>query len=180
MLDATFICPGPTKFSRLDELGHEVLGQRLEPDRAVLACRVVEPDQSCQRRVCEVTPPDTVVRRLAHEPLGWRPTTLLVTLRRYRRTGCEHGCWQNATKATEQWAKLSRRGLRRALGDIESCPQISTGASQALGCETSRPGIFRPHVSAAQHVSHPCALSVPLESDTQRGLRDRWGWTWGS
>jgi hypothetical protein len=25
-----------------------------------------------------------VVRRLAHEPFGWRPTTLLVTIRRYR------------------------------------------------------------------------------------------------
>ncbi len=30
-----------TTFARLDELGLEVVGQRLEPDRAVLACRVV-------------------------------------------------------------------------------------------------------------------------------------------
>jgi hypothetical protein len=26
----------------------------------------------------------TVLRLLAHEPFGWRPTTLLVTVRRYR------------------------------------------------------------------------------------------------
>ena len=41
--DATFACPDLTTFARLDELGLEVVGQRLEPDRAVLACRVVEP-----------------------------------------------------------------------------------------------------------------------------------------
>ena len=35
--DATFACPDLTTFCRLDELGLEVLGQRLEPDRAVLA-----------------------------------------------------------------------------------------------------------------------------------------------
>lgn len=29
-------------------------------------------------------PGDTVVRRLAHEPFGWRPTVLEVSLRRYR------------------------------------------------------------------------------------------------
>ena len=84
MSDATFACPDLTTFTRLDELGLEVVGQRLEPDRAVLACRVVEPDQWCRRCGCEGTPRDTVVRRLAHEPFGWRPTMLLVTVRRYR------------------------------------------------------------------------------------------------
>ena len=39
MPDATFACPDLTTFCRLDELGLEVVGQRLEPDRAVLACR---------------------------------------------------------------------------------------------------------------------------------------------
>ena len=79
-----------TLFCRVDELGLEVTGQRLEPDRAVLACRVVNPDERCRRCGCEGEPRDTVTRRLAHEPLGWRPTTLIVTLRRYRCTGCEH------------------------------------------------------------------------------------------
>jgi hypothetical protein len=32
-----------TTFCRLDEVVRDVTGQRLEPDRAVLACRVVEP-----------------------------------------------------------------------------------------------------------------------------------------
>jgi hypothetical protein len=90
VLDATFAGPDLTTFCRLDELGLEVTGQRLEPNRAVLACRVVKPDQWCLRYGCQGTVRDSVVRRLAHEPLGWRPTTLEVTVRRYRCTGC--GC----------------------------------------------------------------------------------------
>ncbi len=94
MPDATpgggFSCPDLTTFCRLDELGLEVTGQRLEPGRAVLACRVVEPDEWSSRCGCEGIPRDTVVRRLAHEPFGWRPTTLEVTVRRYRCTGWGH------------------------------------------------------------------------------------------
>ncbi len=59
-----------------------------------------------------------MVRRLAHEPLGWRPTTLLVTVRRYRCPGCGHVWRQDTTKAAEPRAKLSRRGLRWALEGI--------------------------------------------------------------
>jgi hypothetical protein len=42
--DATFGCPDLTTFCRLDELGLAVVGHRREPDRAVLACRVLEAD----------------------------------------------------------------------------------------------------------------------------------------
>ena len=118
MLDATFAHPDLTTFARLDELGLEVVGQRLEPDRAVLACRVVEPDQWCRRCGCEGVPRDTVKRRLAHEPLGWRPTTLVVTVCRYRCTGCGHVWRQDMSKAAEPRAKLSRRGLEWALAGV--------------------------------------------------------------
>lgn len=84
----------------------------------MLACRVVEPDGWCRRCGCEGAPRDTVVRRLAHEPLGWRPTTLEVTVRRYRCTGCGHVWRQDTGKAAEPRAKLSRRGLRWALEGI--------------------------------------------------------------
>jgi transposase len=116
--DATFACPDLTTFCRLDGLGLVVVGQRLEPDRAVLACRVVEPDDWCHRCGCQGTPRDTVIRRLAHEPFGWRPTTLLITVRRYRCTGCGHVWRQDTNKAAEPRAKLSRRGLRWALEGI--------------------------------------------------------------
>ncbi len=92
-----------------------VTGQRLEPDGAVLACRVVEPDQWCRRCGCEGVPRDTVIRQLAHEPWGWRPTTLEVTVRRYRCTGCGQVWRQDTSHMAEPRAKLSRRGLRWAL-----------------------------------------------------------------
>ena len=88
-----------TTFCRLDELGLVVVGQHLQPDRAVLACRVAdvveEADRWCRRCGCEGRPRDTVTRRLAREPVGCRPTTLLLLLlllsiRRYRCTGCGH------------------------------------------------------------------------------------------
>ena len=100
MPDATFGCPDLTTFCRLDELGLVVVGQRLERDRAVLACRVLEADDGtegwCRRCGCAGRLRDTVTRELAHEPVGWRPTTLLVTIRRYRCTGCvEFGIWDS-------------------------------------------------------------------------------------
>lgn len=74
--DAAFACSGLDHVCRLDELGLEVVGQRLDPDRAVLACRVVEPDGSDERWYrrcgCEGAPRDAALRRLAHEPLRWR------------------------------------------------------------------------------------------------------------
>lgn len=115
MPHATFTPPDLTTFTRLDELGLEVVGQQIEPKRAVLACRVVEPDQWCRRCGCEGTPRGTVVRRLAHEPFGWRPTILLVTVRRYRCGECGHVWRQDMSRAAEPQEKLSRRALRWAL-----------------------------------------------------------------
>jgi transposase len=113
--DATFACPDLTTFTRLDGLGLEVTGQRLEPDRAVLACRVVEADRWCRRCGCEGAARDSVVRELAHEPFGWRPTILMVTVRRYRCAGCGHVWRQDTTKAAQPRARLTRRGLAWAL-----------------------------------------------------------------
>lgn len=118
MSHATFARPDLTTFARLDGLGLEVVGQYLEADRAVLECRVVEADGWCRRCGCEGTPRDTVTRRLAHEPLGWRPTTLLIRIRRYRCTGCGHVWRQDTTAAAEPRAKISRGGLRWALEGI--------------------------------------------------------------
>ena len=94
MSDATppagFGRPDLTAFARLDGLGLAVIGQRLEPGRAVLACRVAEAGGWCRRCGAEGLARDTVVRRLAHEPLGWRPTTLEVAVRRYQCRECGH------------------------------------------------------------------------------------------
>jgi transposase len=120
MSDATFVRPDLGAFCRLDELGLAVVGQRLEPDRAVLACRVVpgEFDRWCCRCGGEGTPRDTVTRALAHEPFGWRPTTLLVTIGRYRCGSCRHVWRQDTARAAQPRAKLSRQALRWALEAI--------------------------------------------------------------
>ena len=119
MHDATgragFACADVTTFCRLDELGLEVTGQRLDPDRAVLLCRITEEDRWCLRCGEQGVPRDSVTRALAHEPFGWRPTTLLVTIRRYRCAGCAHVWRQDLSSAAEPRAKLSRRGVRWAL-----------------------------------------------------------------
>jgi len=49
VVDATFTGTGLTAFCRLEQLGLEAVGRRLDPDRAVLACRVSEPDEWCRR-----------------------------------------------------------------------------------------------------------------------------------
>jgi transposase len=118
MPDATFSLPDLNKFCRLDELGLRVVGQNLKPDRAVLACRVERPDRWCRRCGAGAAARDTVTRRLAHEPLGWRPTMLVVTIRRYRCAGCGHVWRQDTTLAAEPRARLSRSALRWALEAI--------------------------------------------------------------
>ena len=116
MPDATtFDRPDLTTFTRINELGLEVTGQRLEPERAILACRIVAPDDLCRLCGVEGKPRDTVTRRLAHVPFGWRPTTLLVTVRRYRCAGCGRVWRQDNEPAAEPRAKLTRHALRWAL-----------------------------------------------------------------
>jgi transposase len=134
--DATFARPDLTTFCRLDELGLVVVGQHLQPDRAVLACRVADPDEAdrwCRRCGGEGVARDSVTRRLAHEPFGWRPTTLLVAVRRYRCSGCGHVWRQDTGRAAEPRAKLSRAGLRWALEAIV-CQHLTVArVAEALG-----------------------------------------------
>jgi transposase len=131
--DATFACPDLTMFCRLDELGLEVVGQQVLAERTVLACRVVEADAWCARCGELGSPRDTVTRRLAHEPFGWRPTMLLLTVRRYRCPGCGHVWRQDTSKAAEPRAKLSRRGLRWALEGIVVAHLTVARVAEGLG-----------------------------------------------
>jgi transposase len=118
--NATFACPDLTTFCRLDELGLEAVGQRFEPDRAVLECRVVNSDEDrwCRRCGVEGVLRDTVTRRLAHEPFGHRPTTLLVRVRRYRCAWCQRTWRQDTSAAARPRSKISHGGLRWALSGI--------------------------------------------------------------
>ena len=120
-LPGGFGCPDLTKFCRLDELGLIVTGQRLEPDRAVLACRVVDADDGrgwCRRCGCQGAARDTVTSQLRTSHWVGDRRRCVVSIRRYRCTGCGHVWRQDTTSAAEPRAKLSRRGLRWALEAI--------------------------------------------------------------
>jgi hypothetical protein len=80
MLNATFCCPDLDTFCRLDRLGLSVTGQQIHDDHAVLACRVLEADDCCQECGARGVARDTVLRRLAHVPFGWRPTIFPLTM----------------------------------------------------------------------------------------------------
>ena len=115
MQHATFAIPDLTVFCRLDELGLVAVGQRLDPDRTVIECRVAEPDPWCRSCGSQALSRGTHTRLLAHEPFGHRPTTLLVRVRRYKCAGCGRSWREDLTAAAAQRAKLSRRGMRWAL-----------------------------------------------------------------
>ncbi len=133
MTDSTFVTPDVTTFARVDGLGLQVVGQFLEPDRAVLACRVADDDRTCGRCGGRGVLRDSVTRRLAHEPMGWRPTLLLVMVRRYRCPGCGHVWRQDTSAAAEPRARLSRGGLRWALEGLVCRHLTVARIAEALG-----------------------------------------------
>ncbi|WP_130864664.1 ISL3 family transposase [Acidipropionibacterium timonense] len=135
MNHATFSTPDLTTFARLDELGLEVTGQLISDEETVLACRVVAPDDWCHWCGCQGVPRDTVIRRLAHTPMGHRPTILRIRVRRYRCTGCGHVWRQNTDQAAEARAKLSRGGLAWALEGLVLDPLPVSRIAAGLGVD---------------------------------------------
>ena len=133
MRHPTFATPDLTTFCRLDELGLEAIGQLIEPDRAVLECRVVDDDPWCRKCGAEGVPRDTVTRPLAHEPFGHRPTTLLVRVRRYRCGHCRRTWRQDTTNAAAPRAKISRGGVGWALKAIVVDHLTVSRAAAGLG-----------------------------------------------
>ena len=133
MANTTFDRPDLSAFTRLDDLGLEVTGQRIWPDHAVLACRIAGEDRWCRRCGCQGQSRDTVIRRPAHEPYGWRPTILHVSVRRYRCKTCAHVWRQDMSQAAAPRAKLSRAAVRWALTGVVVHHVTVARISQALG-----------------------------------------------
>ena len=111
MAKPTFTAPDLDSFCLLDQLGLTAVGQRLEPDQAVLECRVIDADPWCRECGAEGLARDTVIRKLAHVPLGWRPTTLWVRVRRYRCPGCARVWRQDTSTAAAPRTKLTRHAV---------------------------------------------------------------------
>ena len=139
MSNTTFDRPDLSAFTRLDGLGLEVTGQRMWPDRAVLACRIVDEDRWCRRCGCQGVARDTVIRRLAHEPCGWRPTIVHVSVRRYRCQECSHVWRQDMSQAADPRAKLSRTAARWALAGRGRSSSDGGAHRPGSGCVLEEP-----------------------------------------
>ena len=83
MPETTFTDPDLTTFLGLDALGLTAVGQHLTAKRAVIECRmpIGFEDPFCKACGAQGVSRGTVARRLAHVPVGWRPTQLVVRLR---------------------------------------------------------------------------------------------------
>ncbi len=95
-------------------------------------------------------PRDTVLRRLAHVPVGWRPTVLDVTVRRSRCLGCAHVWRQDTTAAAAPRSKLTRAAVLWALKSVVidrlSIARVAEGlgaswhtVNDAVLCQRGRP-----------------------------------------
>ncbi|MGO3503552.1 ISL3 family transposase [Brachybacterium tyrofermentans] len=118
MPNATFSPPDFDAFCGLEGLGLTAVGQRLEAGRAVLECRVTDPDQWCRHCGQLGVPRGTVARMIVHAPFGWRPTMLQVRVRRYRCVDCCTVWRQDISKAVAARGKLSRDAIYWTLKSV--------------------------------------------------------------
>lgn len=115
MHQLTFSTPDLTTFCHLDTLDLDCVGQHITDRESVLLCVPTNDDDWCHRCGGHGTPRDTLTRRLAHEPFGHRPTTLMIRLRRYKCIECGRVWRHDTTAAAPARAKISRTGLAFAL-----------------------------------------------------------------
>ena len=135
MPHATFTAPDLDTFCQLDRLGLTATKQSIGADRSILECRVLDPDNWCHQCGQQGVSRGTVVRRLAHVPMGWRPTMLQVRVRRYRCPDCRSVWRQDTSAAAEPRAVLSRHAalwaLKGVVIDRLSVARIAAGLAVA-------------------------------------------------
>ena len=135
MPETTFTDPDLTTFLGLDALGLIVVGQHLTAERAVIECRmpIGFEDPFCKACGAQGVSRGTVARRLAHVPVGWRPTQLVVRLRRFACTHCRRVWRQDTSTLAEPRARLTRSAVEWGLRALAlECMSVSRVAA-ALG-----------------------------------------------
>ena len=135
MSETTFSRPDLTTFLGLDALGLTAVGRLLTAERAVIECRmpIGLEDPFCKVCGAQGVARGTVARRLAHVPVGWRPTELVVRVRRFACRHCRRAWRQDTNRLAEPRARLTHQAVDwglRALG-LES--MSVSRAAQALG-----------------------------------------------
>ena len=115
MSNATFSAPDMTIYCGLEELGLVAVGMCCQGGGFVLKCRVANPVRLCPGCGCPGYSLGSRTRRLAHEPQGHQPTTLVVYVGRYRCRACSHFWCDDISQAAPPRAKLSFGALRWGL-----------------------------------------------------------------
>ncbi len=146
MADTTFTAADLASFLGLDALGLVATGQRITPCEALVECRlrVAEEDALCRRCGAQGVAVGTVSRRLAHVPLGWRPTHLLVRSRRWRCQGCDRVWRQDCSRAAAKRALLTQAAKEwaiRAVG-VEFMSVARVAASLGVSWHTANEAVL--------------------------------------
>jgi len=133
--ETTFTGPDLTTFLGLDALGLTAVGQLLTSTRAIVECRmpIGFEDPFCRACGAQGVSRGTVARRLAHVPVGWRPTQLVVRLRRFACTHCRRVWRQDTSSLAEPRTRLTRSAVEWGLRALAlECMSVSRVAA-ALG-----------------------------------------------
>jgi len=102
----------------LRDSGVAITGQHVTAESAALECRVVEADNFCQHCGAQARVRGSLVRRVTHVPVGWRPTQLHLRFRRYRCDTCACVWQQDTTSVVAPEAKLSHAAALWALKSV--------------------------------------------------------------
>ena len=135
MPETTFACPDLTTFLGLDAMGLTAVGQYLTAERAVIECRmpIGFEDPFCKACGAQGQARGTVARHLAHVPVGWRPTQLVVRVRRFACTHCRRVWRQDTSSLAEPRARLTHAAVEWGLRALAlECMSVSRVAA-ALG-----------------------------------------------
>ena len=106
------------QFCRLDRLGLSVVAQRVEPGYTMLSCVPTTAPTPCPVCGHSGRRHDTVIRRVAHVPFGWKPTILEVRAPRYRCRPCGQIWRHNLQAAAPSRSKLSRDAITLAVKSV--------------------------------------------------------------
>lgn len=120
MPETTLTAADLTTFLGLDGLGLVAVGQCLQADRAVVECRMPISGQDPFCRACgaQGAARGTVVRRVAHLPVGWRPTELWVRVRRFACPHCRRAWRQDTSAVAGPRARLTHQAVDWGLGAL--------------------------------------------------------------
>ena len=135
MPETTFTDPDLTTFLGLDALGLTAVGQHLTAEHAVIECRmpIGFEDPFCKACGAQGVPRGTVARRLAHVPVGWRPTQLVVRVRRFACTGCRRVWRQDTSTLAEPRTRLTRSAVEWGLRALALEAMSVSRVAAALG-----------------------------------------------